>query len=117
WRFGELFFGSLDRNWGPPALEGLIVSPSPYSYDHLALSLGTRRIQLQGIVTELDDLPDTSGALNHRFFIAHRLLWRPSRRCAMKNRWFNAPEVSGRSSSSVTIPWSWMRRVPSDSAR
>src|SRR5881398_2307677 len=79
WRFGELFFGSLDRNWGPPALEGLIVSPSPYSYDHLALSLGTRRIQLQGIVTELDDLPDTSGALNHRFFIAHRLLWRPSR--------------------------------------
>ena len=78
WRFGELFFGSLDRNWGPPALEGLIVSPSPYSYDHLALSLGTRRIQLQGIVTELDDLPDSSGALNHRFFIVHRLLWRPS---------------------------------------
>src|SRR6266699_1415079 len=78
WRFGELFFGSVDRNWGPPALEGLIVSPSPYSYDHLALSLGTRRIQLQGIVTELDDLRDTSPALNHRFFIAHRLLWRPS---------------------------------------
>ncbi len=78
WRFGELFFGSLDRNWGPPALEGLIVSPSAYSYDHLALSLGTRRIQLQGIVTELDDLPDTAGASNHRFFIAHRLLWRPS---------------------------------------
>jgi hypothetical protein len=78
WRFGELFFGSLDRNWGPPALEGLIVSPSPYSYDHLALSLGTRRIQLQGIVTELDDLPDTAGVSNHRFLIAHRLLWRPS---------------------------------------
>ena len=78
WRFGELFFGSLDRNWGPPALEGLIVSPSPYSYDHLALSLGTRRIQLQGIVTELDDLRDTAGVSNHRFFIAHRLLWRPS---------------------------------------
>ena len=78
WRFGELFFGSLDRNWGPPALEGLIVSPSPYSYDHLALALGTRRLQIQGIVTELDDLADTSGAPNHRFFVAHRLLWRPS---------------------------------------
>jgi len=78
WRFGELFFGSLDRNWGPPALEGLIVSPSPYSYDHLALSLGTRRVQLQGIVTELDDLADATGAPNHRFFIAHRLVWRPS---------------------------------------
>jgi len=78
WRFGELFFGSLDRNWGPPALEGLIVSPSPYSYDHLALSLGTRRLQVQGIVTELDDRADTSGAPIHRFFVAHRLLWRPS---------------------------------------
>src|SRR3989441_907916 len=44
----------------------------------LAISLGTRRIQLQGIVTELDDLPDTAGVSNHRFFIAHRLLWRPS---------------------------------------
>jgi hypothetical protein len=78
WRFGELFFGSLDRNWGPAALEGLIVSPSPYSYDQLAVTLGTRRIQLQGIVTQLDDRPDTSGAPNHRFFVAHRLLWRPS---------------------------------------
>ncbi|PYO40903.1 MAG: hypothetical protein DMD33_16065 [Gemmatimonadetes bacterium] len=79
WRFGELFFGSVDRNWGPPALEGLLVSPSPYSYDHLGMVLGTRRLQLQAIVTELDDLPDTSGALNHRYFVAHRLLWRPGR--------------------------------------
>jgi hypothetical protein len=78
WRFGEVFFGSVDRNWGPPALEGLIVSPSPYSYDHLALSVGTRRIQLQGLVTQLDDLADTTGASNHRFFVAHRVLWRPS---------------------------------------
>ena len=78
WRFGELFFGSLDRNWGPPALEGMIVSPNPYSYDHLALFLGTRRIQLQGIVTQLDDMADTTPAVNHRYFVAHRLVWRPS---------------------------------------
>jgi hypothetical protein len=83
WRFGELFFGSLDRNWGPPQLDGLILSPSPYSYDHLALSLGTRRLQLQGILTQLDDLPDTSGTVNHRYFVAHRLLWRPSTRTAL----------------------------------
>jgi len=75
-RSGELFFGSLDRNWGPPALDGLLVSSSPYSYDHLALVLGTRRLQVQALVTELDDLPDTTGAVNHRYFIAHRLMWR-----------------------------------------
>ncbi len=78
WKFGEVFFGSVDRNWGPPQLEGLIVSPSPYSYDHLALSFGTRRLQLEGMETQLDDGTDATGASNHRFFVAHRLLWRPS---------------------------------------
>jgi len=43
------------------------VSPSPYSYDHSRLSLGTRRIQIQGIVTELDDRRPTVGYANHRF--------------------------------------------------
>ena len=76
-RYGEVFFGSLDRNWGPPALDGLLVSSSPYSYDHLGLVLGTRRLQLQAVVTQLDDLADTTGTLNHRYFIAHRLVWRP----------------------------------------
>jgi len=74
---GEIFFGSLDRNWGPSALEGLLVSPSPYSYDHLALRLGTSRLQLQGLLTQLDDTADGSGTSNHRYFVAHRLLYRP----------------------------------------
>ncbi len=77
WRFGELFFGSVDRNWGPRITEGLLVSPSPYSYDHLAVRLGTEDVSLEGLVTQLDDLPDTSGALNHRYFIAHRFTIRP----------------------------------------
>ncbi|HEY3279285.1 MAG TPA: hypothetical protein VGJ83_02145 [Gemmatimonadales bacterium] len=77
WRYGELFFGALDRNWGPPALEGLLLSPSPYSYDHLGVSLGTTGVRLEGVLTQLDDLPDTSGALNHRYFVAHRLVLRP----------------------------------------
>jgi hypothetical protein len=77
WRFGELFFGSLDRNWGPRLTEGLLVSPSPYSYDHLGVALGTDGIRLEGLVTQLDDLPDTSGAMNHRYFIAHRFTIRP----------------------------------------
>jgi hypothetical protein len=77
WRYGELFFGALDRNWGPPPLEGLLLSPSPYSYDHLSLSVGTANVRLEGLLTQLDDLPDTSGALNHRYLVAHRLVLRP----------------------------------------
>ncbi len=77
WRYGEIFFGALDRNWGPPALEGLLLSPSPYSYDHFAVALGTAGVRLEGVLTQLDDLPDTSGALNHRYLVAHRLILRP----------------------------------------
>ena len=54
-------------------LQGLIVSPSPYGYDHLGFRIGTARMQLQALLTQLDDLPDTSGVANHRYFIVHRL--------------------------------------------
>ena len=79
WRFGEVFFGSLDRNWGSPALEGLLVSPSPYSYDHLGIAVGTPAggLRLEGLLTQLDDLTDTAGIQHHRYFVAHRLNIRP----------------------------------------
>jgi hypothetical protein len=77
WSFGELFFGRLDRNWGPRLSEGLLVSPSPYSYDQLFVRLGTSGVNLEGIVTQLDDLPGTLGTRNHRYFIAHRFTIRP----------------------------------------
>src|SRR6266850_2534071 len=77
WRFAEVFFGSLDRNWGPRFTEGLLVSPSPYSYDQLDFKIGTAGIYFEGILTQLDDLPDTSGTANQRHFVAHRLVIRP----------------------------------------
>lgn len=77
WRYGEVFFGAVGRNWGPPALEGLLLSPSPYSYDHFAVALGTPGVRLEGVLTQLDDLPDTSGTMSHRYWIAHRLVLRP----------------------------------------
>ena len=77
WRFGELFFGSVDRNWGPRITDGLLVSPSPYSYDHFDVVIGTGGVNLEGLITQLDDLPDTSGTPNHRYFIAHRFTVHP----------------------------------------
>ena len=77
WRFGELFFGSLDRNWGPRFTEGLIVSPSPYSYDQLDVRIGTDGFYFEGLLTQLDDIADTSGTANQRHFVAHRLVIRP----------------------------------------
>ncbi|MFN2571788.1 MAG: hypothetical protein ABR537_09290 [Gemmatimonadales bacterium] len=87
WRLGELFFGSVDRNWGPRFTDGLLISPSPYSYDHFDIRIGTDGINLEGIITELDDItvvtPDTTipgpppGVVNKRYLIAHRLTVRP----------------------------------------
>ena len=77
WRYGEIFFGSLDRNWGPRFTEGLLVSPSPYSYDQLDFKVGTEGIYFEGILTQLDNIADTSGAANTRHFVAHRLVIRP----------------------------------------
>jgi hypothetical protein len=77
WRYGEIFFGGLDRNWGPRFTQGLLVSPSPYSYDQLDFRIGTPGIYFEGILTQLDDLPDTSGTTNQRHFVAHRLVVRP----------------------------------------
>ena len=75
--FAELFFGRLDRNWGPSVAPGLTLSPNPYSLDHLGLSLGTTGVQLQGIIAQLDTRTDTSGAAVRRYLVEHRLWVRP----------------------------------------
>jgi hypothetical protein len=78
WKFGDVFFGRLDRNWGPPGIQGLLLSANPYGLDHLALAVGTSKIQLQAIATQLDDR-DSSGAAVHRYMMQHRLLFTPGR--------------------------------------
>jgi hypothetical protein len=77
WKFGELFFGILDRNWGPSAAPGLMLSANPYNMDHFAMSLGTKGIQLQTIATQLDTRTDTAGRAINRYFIYNRLWIRP----------------------------------------
>ena len=76
-RYGELFFGILDRNWGPSGVPGLLLSDYPYSMDHLYLRVGTPELQLQAIATELDPMTDSTGAAINRFMVQHRLYVRP----------------------------------------
>jgi hypothetical protein len=83
WRYAEVFFGSLDRNWGPPAVQSLLLSPAPYSYDHFALSVGTRGLRLEALLTQLDDVNDTLGIPQHRYFVAHRLVLHPPGRTSV----------------------------------
>ena len=77
WRYGELFFGRLDRNWGPSVVPGLLLSPNPYGPDHLGVTLGTSGIQLQAIVTQLDTRTDSLLVNERRFMMQHRLWLHP----------------------------------------
>src|SRR6266700_2506868 len=72
WKFGEVFFGRLDRNWGPPGIPGLLLSANPYGLDHFAVTVGSAKLQLQALATQLDDR-DSGSAVVHRFMVQHRL--------------------------------------------
>jgi hypothetical protein len=78
WTFGDVFFGRMDRNWGPPGIQGLLLSANPYGLDHFAISVGSAKLQFQAIATQLDDR-DSSGLVVHRFMVQHRLLFAPQR--------------------------------------
>ncbi|MDP3774196.1 MAG: hypothetical protein Q8Q85_08010 [Gemmatimonadales bacterium] len=83
WRYADLFFGIMDRNWGSPEVEGLLLSTSPYAFDHLMLRLGPRRLRLELLATQLDPLPlfNTIQPVN-RYLSLHRLVVQPSSRFA-----------------------------------
>ena len=83
WRYLDIFFGIEPRNWGPPEVEGLILSTSPYPYDHLFVRLGPRRFRIEMLATQLDNLPPWDGTdLRKRFLSAHRLVVEPTDRLA-----------------------------------
>jgi hypothetical protein len=79
WSMAELFFGRLDRNWGPSGIQGLLLSDDPYGLDHLAIAIGTPNFQLQALATQLDEA-DSAGTVVHRYMEQHRLWFRPDQR-------------------------------------
>ena len=84
WRYLEVFFGIEPRNWGPPEVEGLLLSTAPYPYDHLFVRLGPRRLRMELLATQLDNLASwDSTFVARRFLSVHRLVAIPSDRLAL----------------------------------
>jgi len=73
WRYGELSFGRVGRNWGPPTLDGLMLGDYAYTYDHLYGLVGTDRIHWSTVIARLDDLVPATGPQVQRYFSIHRL--------------------------------------------
>src|SRR3989440_534720 len=63
WHTGELFFGTLARNWGPSGVQGVVLSDNPYGLDHLYVAFGTPRVRLEVIATQLDTRTDSTGSV------------------------------------------------------
>ena len=79
WKYGELSFGRVGRNWGPPALYGLQLGNYAYTYDHLYGLIGNENIHFSTVIARLDNLQRASGELDQRYFSIKRLSFRRGR--------------------------------------
>lgn len=72
-KYASVFYGQMDRNWGPPDLPGLPLSGYAYERTGLALDIGTDGLRLSALATELQDEIDSLGETVHRYYFVHRL--------------------------------------------
>jgi hypothetical protein len=72
-KYGSVFYGQMDRNWGPVGLPGIGVSNYAYPQVESGFRLGTRTLELEALARFLYDAQDTLGNVVHRYFFAHRV--------------------------------------------
>jgi hypothetical protein len=83
WKYGRLFYGTIDRQWGPSGVPGIPLSNYAYPRTELAVDIGNDRLRLSSHAAALTDVQDTNGVRTHRYWFAHRLAISPSRRLAV----------------------------------
>ena len=79
-RYASLFYGQMDQNWGPVAVPGISLSDYGYPRPAFGFEVGNRRFRLASQASTLADLTDSAGVVTHRYFFAHRITARLSRR-------------------------------------
>ncbi len=82
-KYGSVFYGQMNRNWGPVGLPGIPLSSYGYERQGLALEIGTQSLRLSALATELQDETDSLGRTVHRYYFVHRLHAGLSRRLAL----------------------------------
>jgi hypothetical protein len=73
WKYGELSFGRVGRNWGPPTQYGLQLGNYAYTYDHVYGVIGNENIHWSTVIARLDDLDPPTSPETQRYFSIHRL--------------------------------------------
>lgn len=82
-RYASLFYGQMDRNWGPVGVPGISLSNYGYERQALAFEIGTKDIRLSALATDLGDEVDSLGRTVHRYYFVHRLHLQLSRRLSI----------------------------------
>jgi hypothetical protein len=73
WKWVQLHFGQVERNWGPTGLTGIPISNYGYPRTDFAFRLGGRTIRFEAIQAPLRDGVSDSGEVVTRWFATHRL--------------------------------------------
>jgi hypothetical protein len=82
-KYANLLYGQLDRNWGPVGLPGIPLSNYGYERQGLGIEVGTPSVRLTALATDLQDQVDSLGRTVHRYYFVHRLHARLSRRLTL----------------------------------
>jgi hypothetical protein len=86
WRYGRIFLGAIDRQWGPAGIQGIPISANALPRNEFAFEIGTDRIRLSAHAAQLTDRinsADSTGPAIHRYWFIHRLALRPSERLSI----------------------------------
>lgn len=73
WKYAQFSFGRVGRNWGPSAMDGLMLGDYAYTYDHLYGLIGNDKIHWSTVIARLDNDVPTTGPEVQRYFSIHRL--------------------------------------------
>ncbi|MEZ4589061.1 MAG: hypothetical protein R2909_22030 [Gemmatimonadales bacterium] len=81
-QFGKirLFYGQMARNWGPVERPGIPISSYGYPRSDLGLELRLKNFQLDLLATELTPMVGPGDVEHKRYFVAHRLTARVTKR-------------------------------------
>ncbi len=79
-KYARLFYGQMSHNWGPVGLPGIPLSNYGYERGGLGFEVGTRTVRLTAIASDMRDERNAGGNPVHRYYFAHRLDLRLSRR-------------------------------------
>jgi hypothetical protein len=82
-KYGSVFYGQMDRNWGPAGVAGIGVSDYGYNTVEAGFEIGVETVRLLALARTLTDARDSTGQRVHRYFFAHRLGVRLSDRVSL----------------------------------